>query len=68
MVGVALPPPVPARNPRVSFVIPPEVKEHLELLADKDHRSISNYVLKLILEDIEAAKKDGRLESTDATH
>lgn len=62
MVTVAIKPPVPAKNPRVSFVIPPDIKEALESLANQDHRSISNYVLKLILEDIDAAKRDGRLK------
>ncbi|NJL99887.1 MAG: hypothetical protein HC924_14300 [Synechococcaceae cyanobacterium SM2_3_2] len=54
---------VPAKNPRVSFVIPPDVKERLEYLADQDHRTISNYVLKLIIEEIERAEKDGKIKS-----
>ncbi|MDX2273542.1 MAG: hypothetical protein NW237_16550 [Cyanobacteriota bacterium] len=55
---------VPAKNPRVSFVIPPDVKEHLEALAESDHRTISNYVLKLIIEDIERAKDKGLIKAT----
>jgi predicted DNA-binding protein len=54
---------VPAKNPRVSFVIPQDVKERLECLAERDHRTISNFVLKLILEEIERAEKEGLFES-----
>jgi predicted DNA-binding protein len=54
---------VPAKNPRVSFVIPQDVKERLEYLADQDHRTISNFVLKLIIEEIERAEKEGLIDS-----
>ena len=53
---------VSTKKPRVSFVIPEDLKSLLEKLAAIDQRTVSNYVLKLITDDIEQAKKDGRLE------
>ena len=45
---------MPVKNPRVSFVIPDYLKRVLETLAEQEHRSVSNYILKLIIQDIEA--------------
>jgi len=61
MVSVVCGKVMPAKNPRVSFVLPPDIKRDLEALAERDHRSMSNYILKLIIQDIEQAKEDGRL-------
>jgi len=55
---------MPAKNPRVSFVIPAEIKRDLEALACREHRSVSNYILKLIIRDVEQAQEDGRLEGS----
>jgi len=61
MVSVVCEKVMPAKNPRVSFVLPPDLKRDLEALAEQDHRSVSNYILKLIIQDVERAKGDGRL-------
>jgi len=55
---------MPAKNPRLSFVIPDDVKRVLESLAHQEHRSVSNYILKLIIQDIEQALVDGRIEGS----
>lgn len=39
---------------RMILTIPKELKEKLEQIADKDGRSASNYVVRLIEKDIEA--------------
>lgn len=43
-------------NTRILIRIPKEAKEKLEKKAKKENRSVSNYVLNLILKDIENSK------------
>lgn len=52
---------MPSPKPRVSFVIPEDVKDDLEALAAMEERSVSNYLLVLVRQAIEQAKKDGKL-------
>ncbi len=55
---------MPTPKPRVSFVIPEVIKEDLEKLAAMEDRSVSNYLLVLVRQVIEEAKKKGKLNAT----
>ena len=53
---------LPAKNPRTTIVIPPDLKADFERLCEMEDRSFSNYVVHLIRQTVEKAKADGRLE------
>ena len=53
--------PLPAKNPRTTIVIPPDLKAEFEELCEKESRSFSNYVVHLIKQTVEAAKREGKL-------
>ncbi|NFF77349.1 DNA-binding protein [Clostridium sporogenes] len=40
-------------NTRIKITIPKEINEQLKLKASKEQRSVSNYVYKLIIKDLE---------------
>ncbi len=53
--------PLPAKNPRTTIVIPPDLKAEFEELCEKESRSFSNYVVYLIKQTVDAAKREGKL-------
>lgn len=57
---------MPTEKPRIVVYVDEEIKAAVEKLASKDDRPVSNYVLQLIKQDIEAAKTDGRLKADEA--
>jgi predicted transcriptional regulator len=61
MVAVSIAVPMPTKNPRVVVYLSPELKAQLEVLADKQNRSVSNLLETLAREAIEEAKKSGVL-------
>lgn len=52
---------MPAKKPRVSFVIPEEIKDDLEKLAQMEERTVSNYLLVLVRQAIQRARQEGKL-------
>lgn len=56
---------LPARIPRVSAYISPELKQELERLAYIERRSLSQMVAVLIERGIDKAKQDGSLPPED---
>lgn len=52
------------KKPRVSFVIPEDIKDDLEVLAQMEARTVSNYLLVLVRQAIAVAKKEGKLNET----
>lgn len=45
------------KNEVIHIRLSPEVKAELQAVADKDDRTISNYVLRLIQKDLEQQRK-----------
>ena len=52
---------VPSKLPRVAVYLSEELKRDLEMLAERDRRTVSNLVYAWILDNIEQARKDGTL-------
>jgi len=52
---------VPSKLPRVAVYLSEELKRDLEMLAERDRRTVSNLVYAWILDNIEQARKDGKL-------
>lgn len=46
-----------AKNEVIHIRLSPEVKAELQAVADKDDRTVSNYVLRLIQKDLEQQRK-----------
>lgn len=40
-------------NTRIQITLPKDIKKQLEIKANKNNRSVSNYVLTLILKDLD---------------
>lgn len=56
---------VPSDKPRITLYIDSDLKQALELLAESADRSVSNYVIQLIRQDVARAKQSGELPPTD---
>ena len=52
---------VPSDKPRVTLYIDSDLKQALEVLAERADRSVSNYVIQLIRQDVARAQKSGEL-------
>ncbi|MDV3351729.1 hypothetical protein QGP82_23705 [Leptothoe sp. LEGE 181152] len=52
---------VPSDKPRVTLYIDSDLKQALEILAERADRSVSNYVIQLIRQDVARAKHSGEL-------
>ncbi|MFG6094023.1 hypothetical protein SPB21_02170 [Leptothoe sp. ISB3NOV94-8A] len=57
--------PVPSDKPRVTLYIDTDLKQALEVLAERADRSVSNYVIQLIRQDITRAQQAGELPAAD---
>lgn len=44
------------KNTRIVITIPKDIKEQVQELANKDNRTMTNYIVNLILKDIESNK------------
>ncbi|UEL48290.1 ribbon-helix-helix domain-containing protein [Terrisporobacter hibernicus] len=44
------------KNTRIVITLPKEVKEQVQELANKDNRTMTNYIVNLILKDLESKK------------
>lgn len=44
------------KNTRIVITLPREIKEQIKLQADKDNRTMTNYIVNLILKDLESKK------------
>lgn len=44
------------KNTRVVITLPKEIKEKVQELANQDNRTMTNYIVNLILKDIESKK------------
>lgn len=44
------------KNTRIVITLPKEVKEQVQELANKDNRTMTNYIVNLILKDLENKK------------
>ena len=44
------------KNTRVVITLPKDVKEQVQELANKDNRTMTNYIVNLILKDLESKK------------
>lgn len=44
------------KNTRVVITLPKEIKEQVQELANQDNRTMTNYIVNLILKDIERKK------------
>lgn len=44
------------KNTRIVITLPKEVKEQVQELAIKDNRTMTNYIVNLILKDLESKK------------
>jgi hypothetical protein len=53
--------PLPSKLPRVAVYLDPEIKKDLETLAKLDKRSVSNLIYAWVTDNIEAAKREGKL-------
>ena len=53
--------PLPSKLPRVAVYLDPDVKKDLETLAKLDKRSVSNLIYAWVIDNIEAAKREGKL-------
>lgn len=53
--------PVPSDKPRITLYIDQGLKEALEILAELADRSVSNYVVQLIKQDVARAQQSGEL-------
>ncbi|MCS0542549.1 hypothetical protein NXY55_21485 [Aeromonas veronii] len=45
-------------NTRIQITLPKSIKKQLEIKAEEHNRSVSNYVLTLILKDLEPFKQN----------
>ena len=52
----------PSRIPKVSVYIPEELKKDLELLANKQTRSLSNLINVLLQKAVDEAKANGEIQ------
>lgn len=52
---------VPSDKPRITLYIDQDLKESLEVLAERADRSVSNYVVQLIRQDVARAQQSGEL-------
>ena len=53
--------PLPSKLPRVSVYLDAEMKKDLETLAKLDKRSVSNRIYAWVVDNIESAKREGKL-------
>jgi len=58
---------LPAKNPRTTIVISPDLKAEFEELCKQESRSFSNYVVHLIKQTVETAKREGKLDDRTTT-
>ena len=56
---------VPAKNPRITIVIPSELKEKLEQLSKVRYQPMSAIALELIRQEIIKAEKEGEISSSE---
>ncbi|MDY6783110.1 MAG: hypothetical protein SW833_11285 [Cyanobacteriota bacterium] len=56
---------MPAKNPRLTVVIPPKLKKMFERLCELEHRSMSNMMVSLAQEAVDRAIAEGRLKVDD---
>lgn len=56
---------MPAKNPRMTVVIPPKLKMMFERLCELEHRSMSNMMVALAQEAVDKAIAEGRLKVDD---
>jgi predicted transcriptional regulator len=54
------------RTAPFSMRLPPDLKERLQQLADRDHRSLTNYIEVLLLQHVEKKPASARGESETA--
>lgn len=45
-------------NTRIQITLPKDIKKQLEIIADEHNRSVSNYVLTLILKELDESKRN----------
>ncbi|NEP17571.1 MAG: ribbon-helix-helix protein, CopG family [Leptolyngbya sp. SIO4C1] len=65
MTVKAIPDSMPSDKPRITLYIDQELKDALEVLAERDDRSVSNYVIQLIKLDVARARAAGELPPDD---
>ena len=58
---------VPSDKPRITLYIDSDLKQALEVLAERADRSVSNYVIQLIRQEVARAEEAGELPSADDT-
>lgn len=44
------------KNTRIVITLPKDIKEKVKIEADKDNRTMTNYILNLIIKDLEDKK------------
>lgn len=44
------------KNTRIVITLPKEIKEKVQLQADNDNRTMTNYIVNLILKDLDGKK------------
>ena len=58
---------VPSDKPRITLYIDSDLKQALEVLAERADRSVSNYVIQLIRQDVTRAQQSCELPPADDT-
>jgi len=53
--------PLPSKLPRVAVYLDADMKKDLETLAKLDKRSVSNLIYAWVVDNIESAKREGKL-------
>ena len=53
--------PLPSKLPRVAVYLDADMKKDLETLAKLDKRSVSNLIYTWVVDNIESAKREGKL-------
>ena len=59
---------LPSKLPRVAVYLDADMKKDLETLAKLDKRSVSNLIYAWVVDNIEAAKREGKLGDRTSTN
>lgn len=61
MTSKAMQDSMPSEKPRITLYVDADLKQDVEVLAEREDRSVSNYVIQLIKKDVQRARTAGEL-------